>query len=79
MLTLTSYLADVQDISDDAVGDVGRRLGPCDLQDVGGQHTSCEPLWGGRQVFSLGYSQTGAGLVGACTVLSDALVDGLIL
>lgn len=79
MLTLTSYLADMQDISNDAIGDVCRRLGPCDLQGVGGQHASCEALWGGGQVFSLGHSQTGTGLVGACTVLSDALVDGLIL
>lgn len=79
LLTLTSNLADVQDISDDAVGDVGRWFPPCDLQGVGGERAGSEALRGGGQVFSLGHGQTGAGLVGACTVLGDALVDGLIL
>lgn len=75
----TSNLADVQDISNDALSDVGERLAPCDLQGVGGQHAGCEALWSGGQVFSLGHSQTGAGLVGAGAVLGNALVDGLIL
>ncbi len=79
MLTLTSYLADVQDISNDAVSDVGGWLSPCDLQGVSGQYTGCEALRGARHVFSLGHGQAGAGLVGAGTVLGDALVDGLIL
>ncbi len=79
MLTPTSYLADVQDVSDDALGDVGGRLMPCDLQGVGGQCAGCEALWSAGQIFGLSHSQTGAGLVGACTVLGDALVDGFIV
>lgn len=79
VLSLTSYLSDVQDVSDDAVSDVGGRLAPCDLQGVGGQDAGCEASGGGRQVFRLGNSQTGAGLVGPGTVLGNALIDGLIL
>lgn len=79
VLALTSYFADVQDISDDVVSDIGGWLSPCDLQGVGGQRAGCEALRGAGQVFRLGHGQTGAGLVGACAVLCDALVDGLIL
>lgn len=79
MGTLTSYLADVQDVANDTFSDIGGRLSPCDLQGVGGQSTGCEALGGSGQIFSLGHSQTGTSLVGAGTVLSNALVDGLIL
>lgn len=78
MVTFTSDLADMQDISNDTVSDVGERFTPCDVQGVGGQHAGCEALWSSRQIFSLGHSQTGTSLVGASTVLCDALVDGLI-
>lgn len=79
VLTLTPHLADVQDVSNDAVGDFGRRLVPSDLQGVGGQGIGCEALGGSRQIFRMGHSQPGAGLIGAGAVFCDALVNGLIL
>lgn len=76
---LTSNPADVQDVSDDAVGDVGGRLGPRDLQGAGGQAAGRQALWGRGQVFGVGHGQTGAGLVGSGAVFGYALVDGLIV
>lgn len=79
VLPLASCLADVQDITDDAFGDVGRRLIPCDLERDGGQRTGSEAFGGGGEVFALDHSQAGAGLVGPGAVLSDALIDGLVV
>lgn len=78
-VTLTSYLADVQDISDDAVGDIGGWFPPGDVQGVGGQRGGCEPLRGRWQIFNHGDGQTSAGLVSTGTVLCNALIDGFIL
>lgn len=76
---VTSYPADVQHISDDAVSGVGGRFLPGDLQSAGGKGRGPEPLRGRREVLDLGHGQTSAGLVGPGAVLCDALVDGLVL
>lgn len=78
-LSLTSDLAAVEHIADDAVGDLGWHLDPGELQGAGGEGCGREALGGVGQILGQGHSQTGASLVGACHVLSDALVDGLIL
>lgn len=79
VLTLASYFADVQHISNDAVRDLRGWLAPCDLQAAGGQSVGHETLGGSGQVFGMGHSQTSTGLVRACTVLRDALVDGFVV
>lgn len=76
--TPTSNLADVQNISDDVLRDLGQRFSPGDVDGVGGQSAGCETLWSGGEIFGLSYSQPGAGLVGAGAVLRNALVDGLV-
>lgn len=78
VLTLTSYLADVQHVADDALSDVGGRLVPADLQGVRGHGFGREASWGIGQILTLRHGQAGAGLVGTGTVLGNALVDSLV-
>lgn len=75
----TSNLADVQNVSDDVLRDLGWRFSPGNVDGVGGQGAGCQTLWSSGEIFGLSYSQPGAGLVGAGAVLRNALVDSLIL
>lgn len=79
VLTLTPNLADVQDISNDTVSNVGNWLPPGNMHGIIWQHSDSEALRSSGQVFRLDYRQTGAGLVGASAVFCDALVNGLVL
>lgn len=69
----------MEHIADDAVGDLYGRLDPGKLQGAGGEGGGREALGGVGQILGQGQGQTGASLVGAGHVLSDTLVDGLIL
>lgn len=77
--TPTSDLADVQNISDDVLRDLGWRFSPGHVDGVGGQSVGRQTLWSSGEIFGLSYSQPGAGLVGAGAVLRNALIDGLVL
>lgn len=77
--TLTSYLADVQHVADDALSDVAGRLVPADLQGVRGHGFGCEASRGIGQILTLRHGQAGTGLVGTGAVLGNALVDSLVV
>lgn len=77
--TPTSDLADVQDVSDDVLSDLGGRLYPGDVDGVSGQGAGRQALRSSGEILGLSHSQPGAGLVGAGAVLRDALIDGLVL
>lgn len=77
--TPTSNFADVQNVSNDVLRDLGWRFPPGHVDGVGGQSASCQTFWSSREIFGLGYSQPCAGLVGTGTVFRNALVDGLVL
>lgn len=76
---LTPQPSDVQDVSDDGLAAALRRLVPGQLEAAGAEGRGPEPGGGLRQLGPLADGETGAGLVGAGAVLSDALVDGLVL
>ena len=68
----------MQHVSNDAVSDLCRRLDPGELQGSFGQSCGLQALRRVRQLFGQRHSQTSTCLVGSCTVLGYALVDGLI-
>lgn len=76
---LTSQSPDVQDISYNLLADVLCRLTPGQLQAAGAQGGGPEAGGGLRQLRPLADGEAGAGLVGASTVLCNALIDGLVL
>lgn len=77
--TPTSDLADVQDVSDDVLGDLGGRLSPGDVDGVSGHGAGRQALRSSGEILGLSHGQSGAGLVGAGAVLRDALIDGFVL
>lgn len=77
--TPTSDLADVQDVSDDVLSDLGGRLCPGDVDGVGGHGAGRQALRSSGEVLGLSHRQPSAGLVGTGAVLRNALVDGLVL
>lgn len=81
IVSLTAKSSDVQDISDDVLADVIRRLLPHQLQTAEAQGHGLEAGGGSGQLGQLGPladGQTAAGLVGASNVLGDTLVYGLV-
>lgn len=76
---LTSKSADVQDVSYNLLADVILWLLPGQLQATGAEGQGLEPVRGLGQLRPLTDGEAGAGLVGAGTVLCDALIDGLVL
>lgn len=68
----------MQNVSDDLLVGVGR-LFPGQLQAAGAEGRGLEAGGGLGQLGSLADGEAGAGLVGAGTVLSDALIYGLVL
>lgn len=77
--TPTSNFADVQNVSNDVLRNLGRRFSPGYVDGAGGQSTGRQTFWSSREIFGLGYCQPGTGLVGASAVFRNALVDGLVL
>ncbi len=69
----------MQDVSYDLLADVLCRLFPGQLQAAGAEGHGLEASGRLRQLRSMADSEAGAGLVGAGTVLCNALIDGLVL
>lgn len=69
----------MQDVSYDLLADVILWLLPGQLQATGAEGQGLEPVGGLGQLGPLTDGEAGAGLVGAGTVLCDALIDGLVL
>lgn len=76
---LTSQSPNVQHVSNDVAADVLVWGVPGQVQGAGAERCGPETSGGLGQVGSLADGEPGAGLVGAGTVLSDALINGLIL
>lgn len=49
------------------------------MDGVGGQSAGRQALRSSGEILGLSHGQAGAGLVGTCAVLRDALVNGLVL
>lgn len=77
-LFLTSQSSDVQDVSDNLLADPFLWLVPAQLEAAGCQGCGLKARWGGRQFWALADGQPGTGLVGTGSVLSNALVNGLV-
>lgn len=69
----------MQDVSYNLLADMFCRLVPDQLQAAGAQGRGPEAGRGLRQLGPLADGEAGTGLVGACTVLCNALINGLIL
>lgn len=69
----------MQDISDDLLAHMLRWLVPGELQTAGTKRHHLKPGGGLGQLGPLADGEAGTGLVGASTVFSNALIDGLVL
>lgn len=69
----------MQDISYNLLADMRCRLFPGQLQSAGAEGRGPEAGGGLGQLGPLADGEAGTGLVGAGTVLCDALIDGLVL
>lgn len=69
----------MQDVSNNLLAGVCCRLVPGKLEAAGAEGRKLEPCRGLWKIRPLTEGEASAGLVGASTVLCDALVDGLVL
>lgn len=68
----------MQDVSNDLLADPFLWLVPAQLEAAGAQGCGLKARGGCRQFWALADGQTGTGLVGTGSVLSDTLVNGLV-